>query len=483
MEPVKIRRSGNLIEVTPSCLSLLAETLTYTKRVQKGGKANDVEYQTVRLFQELNGSLLVPAGLLSLVAGLLKTAGLQLQYQDQRQLSPCTLDPDLTKLEPLRERQDEVLAAIMVNDMGIIEVPTGGGKSFLIRQICRIWSKCRIVICTYSKDIINMFHRELMELIPPDELGLVRTGCCQLGRRVTCVVDRSLMKLDLSEVDIFIYDEVHRAAAPCTRDAIYTCRNARMYGFSASPTGRADGADLETQAMFGPQIARLSYEEVQKTGSIVPMLVFKVACSDLPPITAMTSLSVERNGLWRNSYRNQRISDMVAWLGEHFDKDQQILISVKSVEHAVYLGRYLPDFTLVYGSMDADKRARWERDGLLQPGIHPLTSNAREQHRQDFRAGKLRRVIATSVWSTGVDFPSLNVVIRADGQGSTIQGTQIPGRATRSNDGKKAYGILIDFADEFHPTLGRRAESRFRLYRKKGWACETIDQQPSLYQQ
>lgn len=469
--------------MTPSCLPLLAEELTYVKRVQKGGKQNDVEYQTIKLFQEVNGSLLVPAGLLSRIAGLLKAANIPIQYQDQRQLSPCVLNPDLSKLEPLRERQDEVLAAIMVNDMGIIEVPTGGGKSFLIRQICRIWSQCRIVICTYSKDIINMFHRELMELIPPDELGLVMTGSCQLGRRVTCVVDRSLMKLNLSEVDIFIYDEVHRAAAPCTRDAIYTCRNARMYGFSASPTGRSDGADLETEAMFGPQVARLTYEEVQRTGSIVPMLVFKVACSDLPPINALTKLSVERNGLWRNQARNQRIADMVAWLGHHFDPDQQILISVKSVEHAVFLGQHLPDFTLVYGAMDTDKRLRWERDRLIKPGVHPLTANLREQYREDFRVGKLRRVIATSVWSTGVDFPGLSVVIRADGQGSNIQGTQIPGRATRSNDGKKAFGILIDFDDEFHSTLGRRAEQRFRLYRKKGWASETIDQQPPLYSQ
>ncbi len=465
-------------------MNLLAEPLTYIKRVQKGGRGQkqDIEYQTTQLFNVVDGALYAPAGLSHRIYEILKDAGATVRFRDTRKLSDCLLNPDLSRLEPLRERQDEVLAAIMANDMGIIQVPTGGGKSFLIRQICRIWKECRIVIATYSRDIIKMFHRELMELLPPDELGLICTGCTQLDRRVTCVVDRSLMKVDMSNVDIFIYDEVHRAAAPCTSGVIYTCRNARMYGFSASPTGRSDNADLETEAMFGRQIAVLSYEDVQKTGAIVPMLVFKVSCQDMPDISAMTTLSRERHGLWRNPQRNQRIADMVTWLRKHFEPDMQILISVKSVEHAVYLGSLLPDFALVYGSMDSDKRERWERAGLIKEGEHPLTAVQRDTLREDFETGKLRRAIATSVWSTGVDFPHLNASIRADGQSSSIASTQIPGRATRKCDGK-AFGIVIDFDDAFNSTLARRAESRFRVYKKKGWAQEVITPQGPLYAQ
>jgi DNA repair protein RadD len=468
---VLIRRSGNMIQVVPSMASLLVPALQYTKRIQKGG-GRECEYQERQLSEIYEDSLIAPAGLTSRVAAVLRAEGYQIQYQDLRQHRLPL--PDLSRLEPLREGQEPVLAAIISSDCGIIEAPTGAGKSFMIRQLCRIWPTARIVVCSYSKDIVRMLYTELLELLPPEEVGLVGDGSCQNDRRVVCVVDKSLMKLDLEDIDIFIYDEVHRAAAEMTKNTIYKCRNARMWGFSASPKGRADGADMETEAMFGPQIATLTYEEVQKTGSIVPMIVFRVSCSHLRPIVANTQTAVERHGLWRNEDRNELIAQMVGWVDQYFPPDQQILIAVKSVEHAVHLGSYLPDFKLVYATMDPDRRESWERWGLIKKGDHPLTAHAREQARLDFRDGKLRRAIATGVWSTGVDFPGLNVVIRADGQRSTIQATQVPGRATRSNDGKKEYGIVIDFDDKFHDTLANRALGRFRHYRKKGWTIEEV---------
>lgn len=445
--------------------------LQYTKRIQKGG-SSDCEYQQRQLSTIYENTLLAPAGLTARVAATLRASGCEVQFQDlrERHLPP----PDLSKLEPLRDGQEPVLAALISSDMGIVEAPTGAGKSFIIRQICRIWPTARIVVCSYSTDIVRMLYTALLELLPPAEVGMVGGGDCDPDKRVVCVVDKSLMKIDLENIDIFIYDEVHRAAAEQTKNTIYKCRNARMWGFSASPKGRADGADLETEAMFGSQIATLTYEEVQKTGAIVPMLVFKVSCQHLPGLNVQTTTALERHGLWRNKERNTLISQMVQWIEQYFPPDQQILISVKSVEHAVHLGHLLPDFKLIYSTMVPDKRLRWEKWGLLPKGEHPLTAQAREQASKEFRSGKLRRVIATGVWGTGVDFPGLNVVIRADGQRSSIQSTQVPGRATRSNDGQKEYGIVIDFDDVFHDTLANRAEGRFRHYRKKGWAIETI---------
>lgn len=446
--------------------------LQYTKRIQKGGNGRDCEYQERYLFQLHENTLLAPAGMTARIAGTLRAAGHEVQFQDLRERHLPS--PDLTKLEPLRSGQEQVLAALMSSDGGIVQAPTGAGKSFLIRQICRIWPTARIVITCYSKDIVRMMYTDLLELLPPDQVGMVGDGECDNEKRVICAVDKSLMKIDLENVDIIFYDEVHRAAAEQTKNTLYKCRNARMWGFSASAEGRADGSDLETEAMFGPRIATLTYEEVQATGAIVPMLVFKVSCAHLPPVVASTTNALERHGLWRNDDRNELLAQMVGWVDQFFPPDQQILISVKSVEHAVHLGSLLPGFKLIYATMQPDKRKRWEKWKLIREGEHPLTAPAREQARLDFRDGKLRRVIATGVWSTGVDFPGLNVVIRADGQRSSIQATQIPGRATRPNGGQKEYGIVIDLDDTFHDTLADRAAGRFRHYRKKGWAIETI---------
>jgi superfamily II DNA or RNA helicase len=122
--------------------------------------------------------------------------------------------------------------------------------------------------------------------------------------------------------------------------------------------------------------------------------------------------------------------------------------------------------------MDTDERDKFARWGLIDPAAHPLTSKDRERMEEDFEKGTLKRCVATAtsggVWSTGVDFPHLRVLIRADGQGSPILNTQIPGRISRISEGKEV-GIVIDLDDCHHDTLGRRAERRFTSYRSKGW--------------
>jgi DNA repair protein RadD len=475
-----IRRSGNIIQILPANEAILIPELTFTKRKQTGGNAKDCEYIPTMLYKQVDGTLVCPAGLTNRVAALLRAAGHEVVFEDRR--DNHLPEPDLTRLPQLRKLQDDTLARIIVNDGGVIEEPTGAGKTFLIQVICRIWPKARIIICSYSKDIVRMFYNALNEQLPPHEIGMVGGGMHEMGRRITCAVDRSLMKCDVANADIFIYDEVHRAAAEMTKSVIYTCRKARMYGFSASPTGRGDNADLETEAMFGPIIAKHTYQEIQGTGAIVPMIAFRVGTDHLPKVIYSTTSALDRNGLWRNKHRNELIGQMVEWYEQYFGKDTQILVSVKTVEHAVHLSRYLPTFQMVYAAMNTERRQRYERDGLIRPGEHPITSDRREQLRLDFESGKLRRAIATGVWSTGVNFSGLNCVIRADGAGSVIANTQIPGRATRAVDGKE-FGVVIDFDDVFSTTLEGRSDKRFAVYRKKGWTIQDIVKDAAVYQQ
>jgi superfamily II DNA or RNA helicase len=123
---------------------------------------------------------------------------------------------------------------------------------------------------------------------------------------------------------------------------------------------------------------------------------------------------------------------------------------------------------------DKDKFVSW---GLIDPAHHPLTSKDRMKLEEAFEKGELLRCVATAtsggVWSTGVDFPHLRVLVRMDGQGSPILNTQIPGRVTRTTAGKEV-GIVIDFDDAFNHTLKGRAERRIAMYRSKGWSINRL---------
>ena len=123
--------------------------------------------------------------------------------------------------------------------------------------------------------------------------------------------------------------------------------------------------------------------------------------------------------------------------------------------------------------MDPLKRDAWVQAKLIPEGVHPIPSHMRDQLQFMFRDRKIMRAIATGVWGTGVNFPGMNVLIRADGQSSDIASTQIPGRVTRTSEGK-SVGIVIDLDDRFDKRLYRRAQQRVRVYKKKGWEIVSL---------
>ena len=118
--------------------------------------------------------------------------------------------------------------------------------------------------------------------------------------------------------------------------------------------------------------------------------------------------------------------------------------------------------------MDLEKRDKWVAEGYLPPNVHPQPTHVRDELQFAFRDRRILHAISTGVWGTGANFPGLNVLVRADGQSSDISSTQLPGRVTRTSEGK-AVGYVVDFDDKFDTSLNRRSQQRIRCYRKKGW--------------
>ncbi len=157
---------------------------------------------------------------------------------------------------------------------------------------------------------------------------------------------------------------------------------------------------------------------------------------------------------------------------QEFADDVQCLVLVATVDHAVRLKQFLPEYKLCYDQ--CKDYAGFVKSGLLDPADEPpMTPVRREAMRTQFEDGTLKKVIATDVWSTGVDFAALPVLCRADGRDSRIMDTQAPCRANRIFDGK-AYALVIDGMDFFHDTLHGRSNRRKRHYIKQGWKQEGL---------
>lgn len=374
----------------------------------------------------------------------------------------------------LRARQDELLACMEQVDKGQIDAPPGFGKSFLFILYALAHPRARIHILVDGIDIMKRIFRTATKFLP--SVGFVGDGKCDF-RQVTVISIDSAKKIhegfsdlmDRRAPDVVLCDEGHRLAADTALEVLRRYRRCKMYVFSASLQDRFDGAGAELEPLFGEVIFRMTYQEAQALGLVVPMRVdWTRICGPDPVGNVKSDTQKNRLGLWTHENRNRQIAAKIA----EFPEDTQILVMVASIEHAVHLRQFLPDFALCYDKIDPKDYAYYVREGMLDRDRDPMVSpRMRDRMREDFEDRKLLRVIATDVWSTGVDFESLEVVVRADGRASKILDIQIPGRATRvdTKSDSKAYGIVVDCYDEFNRTFEYRSKSRKASYQKYGW--------------
>lgn len=391
-------------------------------------------------------------------------------------LMPCGLPaPDFSRLGDVQFRgsQAQVLAAMLAVRCGVVKCPTGWGKSFILRVMTRLYPDSRIILTVASTDVAREIY-EAVKGFDPD-IGFVGDGKRD-PRRVTVAVSHSLQHCD-QNAELLIGDEAHMLMAQRFRELLIQFKRAKFLALTATPEGRGDGGDGFLEALFGPLVADVPFSEAVESGNIVPIRVWMMRVITGPNVAGIENkVRKDRAGIWGNQTRNQRVVDAVRLARAEYGQDAQILVMVDKTEHAFRLQQLLTDFTLVTGDVDAADVEEFRRVGVMQPWQMPCLKKDRQRSKQAFSAGTLKCAIATGVWSRGVNFPDLQVLIRADGQASRINSTQVPGRLTRHNaDRTKDHGLLIDFTDQFSPDLKRRAQTRAREYRQHGWTITPVD--------
>jgi superfamily II DNA or RNA helicase len=196
----------------------------------------------------------------------------------------------------------------------------------------------------------------------------------------------------------------------------------------------------------------ISMEDAVDQSMIVPVEVRWIPVRlQYNPVAGTNAMYAKHNGIWFNQARNKLIA-----AAAKVHQDQQTLILVETLKHAQALHRLLPDYTIMHGQ-----------------------SKLRQDYERAFKNGTLRHVISTMCWKQGVDFPSLQILIRADGQSSNIASVQIGGRVTRLADGKES-GVVYDFYDFWDDFFVRKSETRKKSYHQCGWGQVSMDVQSLL---
>jgi superfamily II DNA or RNA helicase len=436
-----------------------------------------------KLFRYEHGKVTLLGGYLARLVPRLKKLGVKAQFVDR---SPTRKRPNcfvpkwenLTGRIEFRPRQEECLQTITRVPCGIIKAVTGFGKTTLIGAAALLFPEAKIHVVTKSVDVAERIVKSLKRFIP--RVGFVGDGSKQ-WERVTVITAGSLAHSD-GDADFLFCDEVHQLATVNFSTSIaQRYKHSRNFGLSATPYSRMDNAHAVLEPLFGPMIFELTYQDAVGLGLVVPIRVkwLPIRMTFNPVERYSNRVAKKRYGVWTNLERNRIIADAV----RSYPADHQILILVETIEHAVNLGHLLPEFTLVYSAMFPNDCAAYKKRGLLPKDYKPLTDYDKHRLRGEFEAGTLKRVIATDVWATGVDFEQLNVLVRADDRDSDIMDVQGPGRVSRmyvSPEGvKKEFGEVIDCMDTFDSTFYRKSMGRRNSYKLLGWEQNWNDAQRS----
>lgn len=485
-----IRRQGTLIDVSPDghaplpreLLDVLTPHLRYEhKRLLRGHEAWDaatgdrggMEITTRNLFRIEQGRLTTGYGFIARIYRVLQSLGHDVFYLD---LTPPPADPacyvpDWDNLwrsgfEARHPRQIECLQAIAQTHGGIINATMGFGKTEMFPALASLFPKARIAVVVAPKDVAENLARRFTRQFP--NVGQVGGGKKWMGERITIFTAKSCHYAQDHEFDFLFCDEVHQLMADGASDMLgETFRNTRNFGFTATPDGRLDGAHAKLEMFFGPEIFRLLYPEAVELGLVVPIHVRWLKLdSDVNPADGKSGVPKLRWGIWRHDRRHALIAQDVRTM---YTNNEQILIAVATLDHAIHLWRHLPDFELCYAAKDEKELDGYKESRLLPPNFKPMTQARRDALRTGFEEGTVRRVIATDVWSTGVNFERLQVLYRADARESVTMDSQWGGRPSRIFEGK-ASSEIIDIVDCWDIGFKRKSEVRRRHYKAHGWS-------------
>lgn len=430
-----------------------------------------VQITEISMYEMLGGALVTGVGLLTKLVTALQALGLTVRFVD---LSPPRDRPDcyvpdwdslFRNMPTLRPKQVEALQKVVAAERGVLTAATGFGKSFLVEGFCHLYPGAKIHYVVPQRDVAKKVYATLVSKFAG--VGFYGAGNKLAGERITVFTAGSRHYTD-GDADILLLDEVHEMMTDrVAKDLVSSWPSARIFGLTATPSSRSDGADAQLELFCGPEIFRLTYREAVELNLVVPIRVRWINVRITPdPVAACAPSAKMRHGVWRNNARNAIIAADVR--ANYPEPSTQILVLCATVDHAIHLWQHLREFSLCFSNVEKLSTLWYIERKLLPHGFETVTPAVREAMRQRFAAGTLKRVIATDVWMTGVDFTPLQVLYRVDARASAIKDAQGPGRVSRLHDGK-LYGEVVDCYDSFNPGFRRRSDTRRRNYASFGW--------------
>lgn len=201
----------------------------------------------------VSGDLLLPRGLREQAATLIAQAGSELACDDERSQGSELSAPFLGQLD---DRQATAVDAMLAHEDGILNAPTGSGKTVMACAI--IAERAVSTLVLINKTALAAQWREQISTLLGIRAGQRGGGRVKTRGQVDIMLLQSLARLNPTEINELtagygqvIVDECHHIAAGSYENVVSQIRAVWWLGLTATPE-RKDGLEQVTNWQLGP---------------------------------------------------------------------------------------------------------------------------------------------------------------------------------------------------------------------------------------
>ena len=379
----------------------------------------------------------------------------------------------------LREYQSDALEAWREKrERGVVELPTGSGKTVLaIGAIAALSTPTLVVVPTI--DLLEQWHGELeAEFGDETAIGRLGGGVQRVEPITVSTYDSAYLRADElgDRFGLVVFDEVHHLGGEGYRDIARLSAAPARLGLTAT-FERPDGAHEAIEELVGEVVYRLSAEEL--AGEYLADYDIKRIEVELTPEEreryerlqgTFTDYLVSSGIQLRSGSDYQKLvkrsgSDpeaREALLAKQRAREVMMNADGKTEALAEILDRHRGDRIIVFTAY-TDLVYELAERFLIAPITNETPADERREILGKFRRGEYSRVVAANVLDEGVDVPDANVAVVLSGSGSEREFTQRLGRVLRpKDDGGSGVGRALLYEVVTTETAEERVARRRR---------------------
>ncbi len=401
-----------------------------------------------RLVDESAKTVSLPRGFLSRLLKFLYENGIKYEISF---LTPILPDCKFKSHIKLKDQQEQIIIAAMVEKQGVIVAPPGSGKTMIGMELIARHQKPTLVL-VHRKQLLDQWVERILQYlnVPKAHIGRFSSAKKSTGKEITVGLLQSFARVkpeDMQDLrDTFgtiIIDECHHIPAKTFRNVIAYLNPEYLYGLTTTPKRQHNDEQL-IYVYIGDIIANMAdFVDVEKSVDHKKFdVVVRETSLNIPFNRKTDHFDLIAKVISCDTTRNELIIKDIL---EQIALKRKVLVLSERKEHLKILELYLKgqcETTIFTGDDSAASR----------------TSKLKQ-----IQDGHYQVLLATGqIFGEGMDFANIETLIFAFPFAFETKTTQYVGRLMHSASPK----LLIDYHDKHMPFLDRQFKQRKRVYNK-----------------